>query len=101
MLSVLVQSQSFTPYKVTKLPVAVKNHRNPHYVDVHLISPPHNKDQQSSSSTHYQPLDTVTTDYTSMYTTPCNVPSARIGDQDYAIVNPDLREEDTCYFTVI
>ena len=55
---------------------------NPHYFDAHPISPlspTHNDDQQSSSSTQdlngiclfYQPLDTnVTTDYTSMYTTP-------------------------------
>ena len=77
---------------------------NPHYVAVHPISPlspTHNDDQQSSSSTHYQPLDTVTTDYTSMYTTPCTsagkkrAPLVKIGDQEYAIVDPTRREEHT------
>ena len=73
---------------------------NPHYFDVHPISPfshTHNDDQQSSSSTHYQPLDTVTTDYTSIYTTPYTgktaVPSVKIGDREYAIVDPTRREE--------
>ena len=70
---------------------------NPHYFDV---NPPHthNDDQQSS---HYQPLDTVTTDYTTMYTTPCTsagkkgAPSVKIGDKEYAIVDPTRGEEHT------
>ena len=69
---------------------------SPHYFDAHPISPlshTHNDDQQSSSSTHYQPLDTVTTDYTSMYTTP--KPTVKIGDQEYATVDPTRREEHT------
>ena len=75
--------------------------RNPLYVDCHISSPPphtRNDDQQSS---HYQPLDTVTTDYTSMYTTPCTsagkkgAHSVKIGDKEYAIVDPASREEHT------
>ena len=77
---------------------------NPHYFDAQSISPlshTHNDDQQSSSSTHYQPLDTSTTDYTSMYTTPCTsagkkrAPSVKIGDREYTIVDPTRREEHT------
>ena len=70
---------------------------NPHYFDVNP-SHTHNDDQQSS---HYQPLDTVTTDYTSMYTTPCTsagkkgAHSVKIGDKEYAIVDPTSREEHT------
>ena len=70
----------------------------PHYYDLRPTPHTHNDDQQSS---HYQPLDTVTTEYTSMYTTPCTsagkkgAPSVKIGDKEYAIVDPTRREEHT------
>ena len=80
---------------------------NPHYVNAHPISPlspTHNDDKQSSSSTHYQLLDTVTTDYTSMYTTPYTrktaAPSVKIGDREYAIVD-STRRRYLCYSTVM
>ena len=85
------------PTDVTETP----QFQNPLYADHHISSPPshtHNDDQQSS---HYQPLHTVTTDYTSMYTTPCTsagkkgAPSVKIGDKEYAIVDPTSREEHT------
>ena len=53
------------------------------------------------SPAHYQPLDTSTTDYTSVYTTPTgrrgppsvDVPLARL----YSIVDPIKRDTDTTY----
>ena len=64
---------------------------NPQYIDLYSTPHTHNDDQQSS---HYQPLDTVTTDYTSMYITPCTstagkkrAPSVKVEDPDYAVVD--------------
>ena len=48
----------------------------------------------------YQPLDTVTTDYTSVYTTPTGrrgPPSVEVEGKMYSIVDPTKRETDTTY----
>ena len=50
------------------------------------------------SPAHYQPLDTVTTDYTSVYTTPTGrrgPPSVEVEGKMYSIVDPIKRETDT------
>ena len=52
-------------------------------------------------SPHYQPLNTVTTDYTSVYTTPTSVvgmggpPIVEVDGKKYSIVNQMGREEHT------
>ena len=57
-----------------------------------------------AQSALYQPLDTVTTDYTSVYTTPTGrrgPPSVEVEGNMYSIVNPITRETDTTYDAVI
>ena len=52
----------------------------------------------------YQPLDTVTTDYTSVYTTPTGrrgPPSVEVEGKMYSIVDPIKRETDTTYDNTI
>ena len=52
----------------------------------------------------YQPLDTGTTDYTSVYTTPTGrrgPPSVEVEGKMYSIVDPIKRETDTTYDTAI
>ena len=54
----------------------------------------------SDSPAHYQPLDTVTTDYTSVYTTPTRrrgPPLVEVEGKMYSIVDPIKREADTTY----
>ena len=56
----------------------------------------------SDSPAHYQPLDTVTTDYTSVYTTLTGrsrrgPPSVEVEGKIYSIVDPIKRETDTTY----
>ena len=49
---------------------------------------------------HYQPLDTSTTDYTSVYTTLTGrrgPPSVEVEGKMYSIVDPIKRETDTTY----
>ena len=56
------------------------------------------------SDSDYQPLDTVTTDYTSMYTTPTGrrePPSMEVEGKMYSIVNPIKRETNTTYDTAM
>ena len=58
----------------------------------------------SDSPAHYQPLDTVTTDYTSVYTTPTGrrgPPSVEVEGTMYSIVDPIKRETDTTYDTTM
>ena len=58
---------------------------------------------QYSPVAHYQPLHTVTTDYTSVYTTPTGrrgPPSVEVEGKMYSIVDPIKRETDTNYDTV-
>ena len=57
-----------------------------------------------AQSALYQPLDTVTTDYTSVYTTPTGrrgPPSVEVDGKMYSIVDPIKREVDTTYDAVI
>ena len=59
---------------------------------------------QYSPVAHYQPLDTVTADYTSVYTTPTGrrvPPSVEVEGKMYSIVDPIKRETDTNYDTVV
>ena len=52
----------------------------------------------------YQPLDTVTSDYTSVYTTPTGrrgPPSVEVEGKMYSIVDPIKRETDTTYETAV
>ena len=54
------------------------------------------------SPAHYQPLDTATTDYTSVYTTPTGrrgPPSVEVEGKMYSIVDPIKRDTDTTYDT--
>ena len=54
------------------------------------------------SPAHYQPLDTSTTDYTSVYTTPTGrrgPPSVEVEGKMYSIVDPIKRDTDTTYDT--
>ena len=56
------------------------------------------------SPAHYQPLDTDTTDYTSVYTTPTGrrePPSVEVESKMYSIVDTIKRETDTTYDTVM
>ena len=56
----------------------------------------------SNSTAHYQPLDTSTTDYTSVYTTPTGrrgPPSVEVEGKMYSIVDPIKRDTDTTYDT--
>ena len=57
-----------------------------------------------AQSALYQPLDTVTTDYTSVYTTPTGrrgPPSVEVEGKMYSIVDPIKRETDTTYDTTV
>ena len=70
------------------------------------ISPAPNDTVQYTSSDSpaalYQPLDTGTTDYTSVYTTPTGrrgPPSVEVEGKMYSIVDPIKRETDTIYTT--
>ena len=57
-----------------------------------------------AQSALYQPLDAVTTDYTSVYTTPTGrrgPPSVEVEGKMYSIVDPIKREADTTYDAVI
>ena len=71
------------------------------------LSTGHDAVQYTSSDSpapHYQPLDTVTTDYTSVYTTPTGrrgPPSMEVEGKMYSIVDPIKRETDTTYDTAI
>ena len=52
------------------------------------------------SPAHYQPLDTSTTDYTSVYTTPTGrrgPPSVEVEGKMYSIVDTIKRETDTIH----
>lgn len=52
----------------------------------------------------YQPLDTVTTDYTSVYTTPTGrrgPPSVEVEGKMYSIADPIKRETNTTYDTAM
>ena len=57
-----------------------------------------------AQSALYQPLDTVTTDYTSVYTTPTGrrgPPSVEVDGKMYSIVDPIKRETDTTYAATV
>ena len=56
------------------------------------------------SPAHYKSLDTSTTDYTSVYTTPTGrrgPPSVEVEGKMYSIVDPIKRETDTTYETTM
>ena len=68
--------------------------------------PPHASDHHSSTSSvqHYQPLNTVNTDYTTMYATPTNAgtkgtPLMAVGGNMYSIVDPTTRKDEHIYAT--
>ena len=64
--------------------------------------PLYDNPSSDSPAALYQPLDTVTTDYTSVYTTPTGrrgPPSVEVEGKMYSIVDPIKRETDTTYDT--
>ena len=69
------------------------------------ISAPNDAVQYTSSDSPaalYQPLNTATTNYTSVYTTPTGrrgPPSVEVEGKMYSIVDPIKRETDTIYTT--
>ena len=65
--------------------------------------PPHASDHHSStSSVHYQPLNTATTDYTSVYAMPTSAerkgtPLVEVEGKMYSIVDPTTRKDEHTY----
>ena len=67
--------------------------------------PPHASVHHSSSNpVHYQPLNTATTDYISVYATPTcagkrGTPLMEVEGKMYSIVDPTTRKDDHTYST--
>ena len=68
-------------------------------------TPPHgNVHSSSSSPVHYQPLNTATTDYISVYATPTSAGRkgtllVEVGGNMYSIVDPNTRKDEHIYST--
>ena len=66
--------------------------------------PPHGNDHHSSTSPVYQPLNTATTDYTSVYATPTSAgrrgtPLVEVEGKMYSIVDQTTRKDEHNYTT--